>query len=350
MRRMRTRLSLAAAACFVLSLPARAQVAPTLSGETGLFEITNADMLAAGRFSFGLSWSMWTRDGGARTGLEPARRTIRSATTSCGPAAAWATASWTAGRSSSAPARTGTTPSRTTWQGVINGHARVGGFTHSEMDKVRIGTKILLSPRDPVRVALFGGIAIPTQSKNDVNALGTYRTRLRLRRLVLVRLGHVPDEVSPHGQARRRHAVADRRKPATTSRTSGRTRSASPSRSFRTSSRRSASSTASTSTAATRSPSTTPRPSSAAASRSATSRRPAPSASNIDRWAKYGLDPRQHRRPRPVRVRARGPGARRGPGSRPCARSPAAGRDRARSARPGARSSPPPRPRPSRPS
>ena len=49
MRRMRTRLSLAAAACFVLSLPARAQVAPTLSGETGLFEITTADSIAAGR-------------------------------------------------------------------------------------------------------------------------------------------------------------------------------------------------------------------------------------------------------------------------------------------------------------
>ena len=34
---------------------------PTLSGETGLFEITTADMLAAGRFSLGLSWSMWPR-------------------------------------------------------------------------------------------------------------------------------------------------------------------------------------------------------------------------------------------------------------------------------------------------
>ena len=61
MRRMRTPLSLAAVACFALSLPAQAQVAPTLSGETGLFEITNADTIGAGRFSFGLSWSMWNR-------------------------------------------------------------------------------------------------------------------------------------------------------------------------------------------------------------------------------------------------------------------------------------------------
>jgi outer membrane protein OmpA-like peptidoglycan-associated protein len=43
------------------------------------------------------------------------------------------------------------------------------------MDKVRIGTKVLLNSRDPVLVALFGGLAIPTQSKNDVNAIGTYR-------------------------------------------------------------------------------------------------------------------------------------------------------------------------------
>src|SRR5262252_2206712 len=61
MRRMRTPLSLAAVACFLLSLPARAQVAPSLSGETGLFEIANADSIAAGRFSLGLYWSMWTR-------------------------------------------------------------------------------------------------------------------------------------------------------------------------------------------------------------------------------------------------------------------------------------------------
>jgi hypothetical protein len=59
---MRTRLFLAAAAGFVLSLPARAQiVAPTLTGETGLFEIPTANSLQAGRFSFGLSWSMWNR-------------------------------------------------------------------------------------------------------------------------------------------------------------------------------------------------------------------------------------------------------------------------------------------------
>ncbi|HEX5854524.1 MAG TPA: OmpA family protein, partial [Thermoanaerobaculia bacterium] len=61
------------------------------------------------------------------------------------------------------------------WEGMVNGRFRFGGFTHSETDKVRIGTKILLNSRDPVLVAVFGGLAIPTQSKNDVNAIGTYR-------------------------------------------------------------------------------------------------------------------------------------------------------------------------------
>ena len=175
MRRMRTRLSLAAAACFVLSLPARAQVAPTLSGETGLFEITNADMLGAGRFSFGLSWSMWTPiaapvPGSSPLPDDPLRYDLQRIGGSVGY-----------GLMDRWELVVGTGSNRyhaddSAWQGVINGHYRAGGFTRTEMDKVRIGTKILLSPNEPVRVALFGGIAIPTQSKNDVNALGTYRT------------------------------------------------------------------------------------------------------------------------------------------------------------------------------
>ena len=51
-----------------------------------------------------------------------------------------------------------------TWQGLVNGHYRFGEFTHTETDKIRIGTKIRLNSKDPVLVALFGGIWIPTQS------------------------------------------------------------------------------------------------------------------------------------------------------------------------------------------
>ena len=174
MRRMRTRLSLAAAVCFVLSLPARAQVAPTLSGETGLFEITTADMIAAGRFSLGLSWSMWPRTGAPIPGSspypdDPLRYDLQRIGGSVGYGLTdrWEIVFGTGGNRYHAESYN--------WHGMINGSALYGGFTHSEMDKVRIGTKVLLNPRDLVRATIFGGIAIPTQSKNDANAIGTSR-------------------------------------------------------------------------------------------------------------------------------------------------------------------------------
>lgn len=174
MRRMRTRLSLAAAVCFVLSLPARAQVAPTLSGETGLFEITTADMLAGGRFSLGLSWSMWPRTAAPVPNSspypdDPLRYDLQRIGGSIGYGLTdrWELVFGTGGNRYNADSYA--------WHGMVNGRALYGGFTHSEMDKVRIGTKLLLNPRDPVRVTIFGGIAIPTQSENDVNAIGTYR-------------------------------------------------------------------------------------------------------------------------------------------------------------------------------
>ena len=174
MRRMRTRLTLAAAVCFVLSLPAQAQVAPTLSGETGLFEITNADMLAAGRFSVGLSWSMWTITAAPAPGSspypdDPLRYDLQRIGGSVGYGLMdrWEIVVGTGSNRYHA--------NDMAWQGVINGHYRAGGFSHTEMDKVRVGTKILMNPTDPLRVALFGGIAFPTQSMNDVNAIGTTR-------------------------------------------------------------------------------------------------------------------------------------------------------------------------------
>ncbi|MGA7992906.1 MAG: hypothetical protein WCC53_15835, partial [Thermoanaerobaculia bacterium] len=174
MRRMRTRLSLAAAAWFVLSLPARAQVAPTLSGETGLFEITNADTLPAGRFSLGFSWSMWNRTAAPAVGStpypdDPLRYDLMRTGGSLGYGLTdrWEIVLGTGSNRYHARA--------SLWQGVINGYTRSGGFTHTEMDKVRIATKILLDQKDPVRVAVFAGLSIPTQSRNDVNAFGTYR-------------------------------------------------------------------------------------------------------------------------------------------------------------------------------
>ena len=175
MRRMRTRMSLAAAACLVLALPARAQVAPTLSGGTGLFEILTADMVAEGHFSLGLSWSMWDRTAAPVPGAfplpdDPLRYDVQRISGSLGYGLMdrWEldfSAGYNHYHAMSA-----------TWQGLINGHYRFGGFTHDEMDKLRLGTKILLNPRDSVRVVAFGGIWFPTQSKTNVNAIGTYRT------------------------------------------------------------------------------------------------------------------------------------------------------------------------------
>ena len=174
MRRMRTRLLLGAIACLVLAAPLTAQMAPTVSGETGLFEVRNADMLPAGSFSFGLSWGMWSRTAAsvpfaATLSEDPLRYDLQRFGLSVGYGLVpnWEASLSTGSNRYHALSRD--------WEGMVNGRFRFGGFTHSEMDKVRIGTKILLNSRDPLQVALFGGLSIPTQSKNDVNAIGTYR-------------------------------------------------------------------------------------------------------------------------------------------------------------------------------
>ena len=174
MRRMRTRLLLGAIACLVLATPLAAQMAPSVSGETGLFEVTNADMLPQGRFSLGLSWGLWNRTAAsvpyaATLSDDPLRYDVQriGMSVAYGLLPRWEASLSTGSNRYSA--------SDYNWQGLVNGHYRYGSFTHSEMDKVRLGTKILLNTQDPVVVVLFGGIALPTQSKNDVNALGTYR-------------------------------------------------------------------------------------------------------------------------------------------------------------------------------
>jgi outer membrane protein OmpA-like peptidoglycan-associated protein len=174
MRRMRTRFLLGAIACLVLAAPLAAQMAPTVSGETGLFEVTNADMLPAGRFSFGLSWGMWNRTAASvpfapTLSDDPLRYDLQRFGLSVGYGFLpnWEGSVSTGSNRYHATSRD--------WEGMVNGRFRFGGFTHSEGDKVRFGTKILLNSRDPILVALFGGLSIPTQSKNDVNAIGTYR-------------------------------------------------------------------------------------------------------------------------------------------------------------------------------
>jgi outer membrane protein OmpA-like peptidoglycan-associated protein len=174
MRRMRTRLLLGAIACLVLAAPLAAQVGPTVTGETGLFQVVNADMLPQGRFSLGLSWGMWSRTAAsvpyaAPLSDDPLRYDLQRFGLSVGYGLM---PNWEATLS------TGSNryhASSFDWQGLVDGHYRFGGFTHSETDKVRIGTKIRLNSKDPVLVVFFGGISIPTQSSNDTNAIGTTR-------------------------------------------------------------------------------------------------------------------------------------------------------------------------------
>jgi outer membrane protein OmpA-like peptidoglycan-associated protein len=171
---MRTRLLLGAIACLASAAPLAAQVAPSLSGETGLFEVRNADVLPPGRFSLGLSWSMWNRTAAsvpfaATLPDDPLRYDLQRTGLSIGYGLIpnWELSLGTGSNRYVAYGRD--------WEGMVNGHFRFGAFKHTEMDKVRLGTKILLNTKDPVLVALFGGLSIPTQSKNDVNAIGTYR-------------------------------------------------------------------------------------------------------------------------------------------------------------------------------
>ena len=174
MRRMRTRLLLGAIACLVLATPLAAQIAPSVSGETGLFEALNADMLPQGNFSLGLSWGLWNRTAAsvpyaANLPDDPLRYNLQKfgGSVAYGFLPRW--------EGSIATGSNRYTASAFNWAGMVNGHYRFGEFSHSEMDKVRLGTKILMNTQEPVLVVLFGGISFPTQSKNDVNAIGTYR-------------------------------------------------------------------------------------------------------------------------------------------------------------------------------
>lgn len=175
MRSMRTGLLFAVTLTLAFASPLTAQVAPTLTGETGLFELTNAEVLPIGRFSFGLYFSQSDRTAAPSllyaTGADDP---LRYGTGKIGITAGFGlTGNWEL--TLSAGQRYFRSDPRD-WSGVINGHERFGEIRHDETDKVRIGTKLLLNPRtEPVKLVLFGGVSIPTQSKNDNDALSTPR-------------------------------------------------------------------------------------------------------------------------------------------------------------------------------
>jgi outer membrane protein OmpA-like peptidoglycan-associated protein len=176
MRRKRTGLLLALVAALLLAAhPLSAQVAPTLTGETGLFSIYDAQTVPHGRFAFSLFYSMYDRTAASVPFLAPQPDDpLRYSSDKIGLTMAFGLlpnweASFSAGqRSYSADDRL--------WAGVINGHEVYGRVNHDETDKFRLGTKVVLNPRDPVKVSAFGAVYIPTQSKDDAAALSTYRS------------------------------------------------------------------------------------------------------------------------------------------------------------------------------
>jgi len=173
---MRAGLLFAVAVPVALASPLGAQVvAPTLTGETGLFELTNAETLQQGRFSLGLYYSQSDRTAGPsalfRGGADDP---LRYGTGKVGVTVGFGlTSNWEL--TLSAGQRYYTADERD-WAGVINGRERRGGIKHNETDKIRIGSKVVLNQKDPLKIALFGGFTIPTQVNSDPGALSTNRS------------------------------------------------------------------------------------------------------------------------------------------------------------------------------
>ena len=175
MRRMRSGLLLALAVALLAALPLSAQVAPTLTGETGLFGIQDADTVPQGKFAFSLFYSMYDRTAASVPLLAPlGDDPLRYSTDKIGLSISFGLlpnweASFTAGQ------RYYSSDDRL-WAGNIGGRNRVGEVDHDETDKLRIGTKYVLNRKDPLKVAVFAAAYIPTQRKSDDAAMSSYRT------------------------------------------------------------------------------------------------------------------------------------------------------------------------------
>src|SRR5512138_2217196 len=175
MRRMRTGLLLALAVALLAASPLSAQVAPTLTGETGLFGIKDAQTVPTGRFAFSIFYSMYDRTAAPLPLTSPlADDPLRYSTDKLGLTMSFGLLpNWEA--SFSTGQRYYSSDDRV-WGGNIGGRNVVGKVDHDETDKLRFGTKLVVNPNDPVKIALFGAAYIPTQSRNDPHALSTYRT------------------------------------------------------------------------------------------------------------------------------------------------------------------------------
>jgi outer membrane protein OmpA-like peptidoglycan-associated protein len=175
MQRMRTGLLIAVAAPLLAAAPALfGQVGPTITGETGLFELKNAETVPVGQFSFGLSYSHWAKTAAPSLVYSPQPDDpLRYSTGRLGIAVAYGLGKhWEA--SLVAGPRTYWADDQA-WAGSINGYERYGSIRRTESDKLRFGTKVLMTTKDPVKVALIMGVSVPLTSRSDAEALSTYR-------------------------------------------------------------------------------------------------------------------------------------------------------------------------------
>ncbi len=176
MRRTRTGLLLAAAASLLLSADAFAQTSPTLSGPTGLIETPNAETLLPGRFSIGASGSLWGLTAAPSLGYGPLPSDpLRYQLSRFGLTVAYGLSPGLEGFVDFGALHY-KADSRA-WSGNINGRDVSGGFDRNETDKVRLGMKWVLNPRDPVRIAALLGVAFPTGGgTGDASSFSTGRT------------------------------------------------------------------------------------------------------------------------------------------------------------------------------
>lgn len=153
-----------------------ALVAPTSSGQTGLFETVTADQLRRGDLSFGIYWNDY--DLLAAPARDFAPLTARSykdmsydhyrlnASLGYGLTDRWevsANVPW--------DRLVGHGNDRA---GFINGYLYQGRFTDSGVGNVRLATKVGLLPTDgPTRFALSGFVDLPTGDKNSGIATGS---------------------------------------------------------------------------------------------------------------------------------------------------------------------------------
>lgn len=173
MRRIRTGL-LALPLSVALAAPVMAQVAPNVSGQSGLIQLTNADLVPAGRFALGFTFNsnvLVAHPSLAHTANvdDPMRYRFSTLGLSVGFGMTdWLEASVKIGQGQY-------NASERAWAGVIGGHDRYGRVKHTESDKLRIGVKALINGDDPVKIALFGAYYASLQSKNDLAALTSNR-------------------------------------------------------------------------------------------------------------------------------------------------------------------------------